>query len=200
MIVCVSFFLDNVRTAENKLGLPVIYDKRCRINFTLTSGSTEEFLSRVPLDTDDKDYLPHEGIKEFMYILLLYLDFCQKRTFNKLKKLRENQASLPIAQYRQEIINTLQTHQVVIVAGDTGCGKSTQVPRYLLEAGFKDIACTQPRRLACISLCKRVAFETLNEYGSSIGYQIRFDRSKTQHTTVLFLTEGLLLRQVNSSV
>ena len=58
-------------------------------------------------------------------------------------------------------------------------------------------ACTQPRRIACISLCKRVAFETLNEFGSDVGYQIRFEKSKTEHTKILFITEGLLLRQVN---
>lgn len=57
-------------------------------------------------------------------------------------------------------------------------------------------ACTQPRRIACISLCKRVAYETLNEYGSAVGYQIRFEKSKTQHTKIIFVTEGLLLRQV----
>jgi len=59
-------------------------------------------------------------------------------------------------------------------------------------------ACTQPRRIACVSLCKRVAFETLNEYGSEVGYQIRFEKSKTQHTRIVFITEGLLLRQVNA--
>lgn len=58
------------------------------------------------------------------------------------------------------------------------------------------IACTQPRRIACISLSKRVAYETLNEYGSEVGYQIRFERQKNLKTRILFLTEGLLLRQV----
>ena len=73
-----------------------------------------------------------------------------------------------------------------------------QVPQYLLAAGYKKIACTQPRRIACISLAKRVAFETLNEYGTHIAYQIRFERTKTQATRMLFLTEGLLLRQMSS--
>jgi hypothetical protein len=61
-------------------------------------------------------------------------------------------------------------------------------------------ACTQPHRIACISLCKRVAFETLNEYGSQVGYQIRFEKNKTQHTRTVFITEGLLLRQVKLEV
>jgi HrpA-like RNA helicase len=59
-------------------------------------------------------------------------------------------------------------------------------------------ACTQPRRIACISLSKRVAYETLNQFGTEVGYQIRFERTKTQHTKILFITEGLLLRQVGN--
>ncbi|CAF4540572.1 unnamed protein product, partial [Rotaria magnacalcarata] len=60
------------------------------------------------------------------------------------------------------------TQQVILIAGDTGCGKSTQIPRFLLEAGFDKIACTQPRRIACISLAKRVSYETLNEYDNQV--------------------------------
>lgn len=75
---------------------------------------------------------------------------------------------------------------------------SLQIPRYLLEAGYQGIACTQPRRIACVSLAKRVSYETLNEYGSEIGYQIRFEKKRTDRTNVLFLTEGLLLRQLSA--
>ena len=89
--------------------------------------------------------------------------------------------------------------QVSIVAGDTGCGKSTQLPQYLMEAGYTKIACTQPRRIACISLAKRVAHETFNNYGEDVGYQIRFETCKNAHTRILFLTEGVLLRQIQGS-
>lgn len=78
----------------------------------------------------------------------------------------------------------------MIIAGDTGCGKSTQVwsnfwshlfvyyqvPQYLLEGGYTGIACTQPRRIACTALARRVAYETLNTYGSQVAYQIRLKK------------------------
>lgn len=60
-------------------------------------------------------------------------------------------------------------------------------------------ACTQPRRLACVSLSKRVAHEMLDDYGSKVGFQIRFEKNKTSNTNILFITEGLLLRQVSYS-
>ncbi|KAG1657328.1 putative ATP-dependent RNA helicase DHX34 [Nymphon striatum] len=147
-------------------------------------------------DRESQRELPRARVLEFRYVVQLYLNFCFKQEFNKIKKLRMNQKNLPISQYKEEIVETLKHHQVILVAGDTGCGKSTQVPQYLIRSGYEKIACTQPRRIACISLCKRVAFETLNEYKSQVGYQIRFDKSKTQRTRILFLTEGLLLRQV----
>ncbi|CAL1264449.1 unnamed protein product [Larinioides sclopetarius] len=147
---------------------------------------------------DDESALSRDHLLEFAYIIQLYLNCLKKQQETKLKKLREAQENLPISKYRNEILRAVESRQVVLVAGDTGCGKSTQVPQYLLAAGYDSIACTQPRRIACISLCKRVAYETQNEYGSEIAYQIRFEKSKTSNTKILFLTEGLLLRQVSS--
>lgn len=71
--------------------------------------------------------------------MILYLDFKQKEKFNKLRKLKDMQANLPVAQYKEEIIETIKNEKVVIIAGDTGCGKSTQIPQYLYEAGFQKI-------------------------------------------------------------
>uniref|UniRef100_A0A1I8M1Q8 Uncharacterized protein n=1 Tax=Musca domestica TaxID=7370 RepID=A0A1I8M1Q8_MUSDO len=134
--------------------------------------------------------------KQLQEIILIYLDFKQKERFAKIKKLRKTQQNLPIFKYKDALKKSLDETNVLIIAGDTGCGKSTQVPQYLYEFGYKSIACTQPRRLACISLSKRVAHEMLDDYGSTVGFQIRFEKNKTQHTNILFITEGLLLRQL----
>ncbi|KAH8274879.1 hypothetical protein KR044_002300 [Drosophila immigrans] len=133
---------------------------------------------------------------QFQQLVLIYLDFKQKEKFTRIKKLRQAQRNLPIARFKQQLRSALDATRVLIVAGDTGCGKSTQVPQYLHEFGYRSIACTQPRRLACVSLSKRVAHELLDDYGSKVGFQIRFERQRTQRTHILFITEGLLLRQL----
>ncbi|KAL9885403.1 putative ATP-dependent RNA helicase DHX34 [Glossina fuscipes fuscipes] len=135
-------------------------------------------------------------IKQFQEIVLIYLDFKQKEKFSKIKKLRKTQVSLPIWKFKESFQNALEKTRVLILAGDTGCGKSTQVPQYLYEFGYRSIACTQPRRLACVSLSKRVAHEMLDDYGSKVGFQIRFEKNKNAYTNILFITEGLLLRQL----
>lgn len=169
--------------------LPRTYDARYRINLSVLGPDTRG--SRAP-----GRHLPPERVSEFRRALLHYLDFGQKQAFGRLAKLQRERAALPIAQYGHRILKTLKEHQVVVVAGDTGCGKSTQVPQYLLATGFSHVACTQPRRIACISLAKRVGFESLSQYGSQVGYQIRFESTRSAATKIVFLTVGLLLRQI----
>ncbi|XP_075463160.1 putative ATP-dependent RNA helicase DHX34 isoform X2 [Ascaphus truei] len=181
--------------------LPKEYDSRYRINVSiLLSRDLEKVVSGHHKEkgrrSRDHDDMPKEKLTEFKMAVLHYLDFTQKQSFGKLAKLRKERSSLPIFQYMERVVRVLREHQVVVVAGDTGCGKSTQVPQYLLAAGFGHIACTQPRRIACISLAKRVGFESLNQYGSKVGYQIRFESSRSPATKIVFLTEGLLLRQI----
>ncbi|KAM4696608.1 putative ATP-dependent RNA helicase DHX34 [Rhinophrynus dorsalis] len=181
--------------------LPKEYDSRYRINASIIlSKDLEKAFHGHKRDKEsrcrDSNEVPREKLEEFKMAVLHYLDFTQKQSFGKLAKLRKERSSLPIFQYREKLVQMVREHQVVVVAGDTGCGKSTQVPQYLLAAGFGHIACTQPRRIACISLAKRVGFESLNQYGSKVGYQIRFESSRSPATKIVFLTEGLLLRQI----
>ena len=131
----------------------------------------------------------------------------------KLQRLREG---LPIAAFREDIVEAVKAFPVVLLAGDTGCGKSTQVPQYLLEAGLGPVVCTQPRRISAIGLARRVAYEWENSEvqppppaaapsvapprprrsGSDVGYAVRFDRSMRADSSLVFMTEGLLLRMM----
>ncbi|XP_041920031.1 probable ATP-dependent RNA helicase DHX34 [Alosa sapidissima] len=179
------------------LGLPKEYDARYRISTSVYTKDVEEKLESCGHRQRQTASGPgKQEITDCRLALLHFLDFTQRQSFNKLAKLRQEQRNLPIFHYRDRIVELVKANSVVVVAGDTGCGKSTQVPQYLLASGFNNIACTQPRRIACISLAKRVSFESLNQYGSKVGYQIRFETTRTLATKLLFLTEGLLLRQI----
>jgi HrpA-like RNA helicase len=145
-------------------------------------------------------FLPAESEEEhqLQQALLLFQQFKEKKQKALKVKIDAQRQLLPVHQFRQQIIDTVRNHRVTIIAADTGAGKSTQVPQYLMEAGFQKIICTQPRRIACISLAKRVAYETASVYGSEVAYQIRFEATQTLLTRILFLTEGVLLRQFAS--
>ena len=89
-------------------------------------------------------------------------------------------------------------HQVLIVVGDTGSGKTTQMTQYLAEEGFTDrgrIGCTQPRRVAAMSVAKRVAEEVGCRLGQEVGYTIRFEDCTSPETKIKYMTDGMLLRE-----
>ncbi|MDF1658191.1 MAG: DEAD/DEAH box helicase, partial [Verrucomicrobiales bacterium] len=107
---------------------------------------------------------------------------------------------LPVSRRREDIREAMAKHQVVIVSGDTGSGKTTQLPKIALEMGRglegRRIGCTQPRRIAATSVAKRVADELQVTLGKEVGYQIRFeDRTDKKTTAVKFMTDGVLLAE-----
>jgi ATP-dependent helicase HrpA len=102
---------------------------------------------------------------------------------------------LPIAAHAAAITRALREHPVVIVCGDTGSGKTTQLPRIALALGRERIGCTQPRRLATLAMARRVAEEFGQEPGALIGYQHRFDKRLSPETRIKFMTDGILLAE-----
>ncbi|KAI9666491.1 MAG: putative ATP-dependent RNA helicase dhr2 [Bathelium mastoideum] len=111
--------------------------------------------------------------------------------------------NLPIWNHQESIREALSTKNVLILAGETGSGKSTQVPQFLLDAPWCDgqIAITQPRRVAAITLARRVAAEMGSTVGSSspaskVGYSVRFDNSTSPAMRIKYLTEGMLLQEL----
>src|SRR5690349_20196110 len=106
--------------------------------------------------------------------------------------------SLPISARADEIVELIRKHQVVVIAGETGSGKTTQLPKLCLAAGRGEagmIGCTQPRRLAARSVARRVAEELGTPLGEQVGFQVRFTDQVSERTLVKFMTDGILLAE-----
>ncbi|GJW53731.1 probable pre-mRNA-splicing factor ATP-dependent RNA helicase DEAH5 [Tanacetum coccineum] len=113
--------------------------------------------------------------------------------------LQEQRQSLPIYKLKKELVQAVNENQVLVVIGETGSGKTTQVPLYLAEAGYTTrgkIGCTQPRRVAAMSVAKRVAEEFGCRLGEEVGYSIRFEDRTGPGTVIKYMTDGMLLREI----
>lgn len=118
----------------------------------------------------------------------------------------KTRSKLPAASQKTELVSAVTSHQVVMIAGQTGCGKSTQVPQYILEdaiargqGGCCNIICTQPRRISAVGLATRVAQERGERVGDTVGYSVRLDSKQSAvKTRLLFCTTGILLRRLLS--
>jgi len=110
----------------------------------------------------------------------------------------EQRASLPIAALKGELIQAIHDNQVLVVIGETGSGKTTQMTQYAAEAGYTArgiVGCTQPRRVAAMSVAKRVAEEFGCRLGQEVGYTIRFEDCTSPETVIKYMTDGMLLRE-----
>jgi pre-mRNA-splicing factor ATP-dependent RNA helicase DHX15/PRP43 len=118
---------------------------------------------------------------------------------NRYYDILKKREALPVYEFKQELLLKVQQHQAIIVEGETGSGKTTQIPQFLLpmlaQPGKKCIACTQPRRVAAMSIAKRVSEEMDVELGDQVGYTIRFEDVSNPNTILRFMTDGMLLRE-----
>ncbi|WWC95470.1 hypothetical protein V866_002334 [Kwoniella sp. B9012] len=118
--------------------------------------------------------------------------------FAKTRTLREQREYLPAFAVREELMGMIRDHQVLIVIGETGSGKTTQLGQFLYEDGYCAngmIGCTQPRRVAAMSVAKRVSEEMECNLGETVGYAIRFEDCTSKDTKIKFMTDGVLLRE-----
>ncbi|WCJ18473.1 RNA helicase family protein [Euphorbia peplus] len=131
----------------------------------------------------------------------------KKKKMQKYKEMLKTRAALPITGLKDDILQSMKDNNFLVVCGETGSGKTTQVPQYILDdmiesgcGGQCNIICTQPRRIAAISVAERVAEERCEpspgSNGSLVGYQVRLDSARNEKTKLLFCTTGILLRKL----
>ncbi|XP_034309636.2 ATP-dependent RNA helicase DHX8 [Magallana gigas] len=124
----------------------------------------------------------------------------QKASYGRKEKksLLEQRQGLPIYKLKDELVKAVTDNQILIVIGETGSGKTTQITQYLAEAGYTTtgkIGCTQPRRVAAMSVAKRVSEEFGCRLGQEVGYTIRFEDCTSPETKIKYMTDGMMLRE-----
>jgi len=122
----------------------------------------------------------------------------ESRPLSHREKMLEGRKKLPIYPYREELLAAIKDHQVLIVVAETGSGKTTQIAQFVHEAGYTElgkVGCTQPRRVAAMSVAARVASEMDVRVGHEVGYSIRFENCTSKHTVIQYMTDGMLLRE-----
>ena len=119
--------------------------------------------------------------------------------FGKNLTLKQQRQFLPIFTVKDELLRIISENNIVVVVGETGSGKTTQLTQYLYEAGYANsdqrIGCTQPRRVAAMSVANRVAQEFGSVLGEEVGYAIRFENCTSEKTKIKYMTDGILLRE-----
>ena len=128
---------------------------------------------------------------------------------SRTAEVRECREGLPILGAEHDIVDAINTNPITVICGETGCGKTTQVPQFLFEAGYGDKGCdahpgvvavTQPRRVAVTSTATRVAHELNLPLGGEVGYQVRYDKKVGADPRIKFMTDGILLREIQADL
>ncbi|XP_034019242.1 putative ATP-dependent RNA helicase DHX57 isoform X2 [Thalassophryne amazonica] len=134
-------------------------------------------------------------------------EFKKKWSSKCFRSMLDQRNKLPAWEEKDRILDLLDQYQVLVVSGMTGCGKTTQIPQFILDSSLSgpaaqvaNIICTQPRRISAISVAQRVAQERAERLGNSVGYQIRLETVRSPSTRLLYCTTGVLLRRLEGEV
>ncbi|XP_063158048.1 putative ATP-dependent RNA helicase DHX57 isoform X1 [Candoia aspera] len=152
-----------------------------------------------------KSSIPSESIiKENLKICK---QFNIKKSSRRYQAMLRERQKLPVWEKKKNILRLLNEYQVLVVSGMTGCGKTTQIPQFILDSSLEgpsnkvaNIICTQPRRVAAISVAERVAKERTERVGVTVGYQIRLESVMSSSTRLLYCTTGVLLRRLEGDM
>ncbi|KAI0534078.1 ATP dependent RNA helicase [Xylaria digitata] len=164
---------------------------------------------RASKDSSDDSGIDRSGPNAFgpEYYQKIWFD---KASTPRFQAMLQSRMQLPMWQFRQQVLETVEREQVVIVCGETGCGKSTQIPSFLLEHQLSlgrpcKIYCTEPRRISAISLARRVSEELgegrgdLGTARSLVGYSIRLESNASKETRLIYATTGIVMRMLEGS-
>ncbi|KAI8802682.1 P-loop containing nucleoside triphosphate hydrolase protein [Cladochytrium replicatum] len=153
----------------------------------------------------DRQLRSFEGVANTPESIRVLDEFNRKKQTKEYQYMLEGRKKLPSYNFREEIISALESNQVLIVCGETGCGKSTQTGQFILDHLIEtgrgeqaNIICTQPRRISAMALAERVAAERCEKVGASIGYAIRGETVRSKNTRLMFCTTGILLRMIQT--
>ena len=170
----------------------------------------EKILKQLPDCVMRRDFF---GLRQQLFLgkrypdrlpnILKKVDHAQAKFKARLKTKPEAKLAegLPVSVHVDTIVKTIQDHQIIVVAGETGSGKTTQLPKMCLLAGLGEkglIACTQPRRIAARSMAERVSEELNTQLGQQVGYQVRFDDKYSANGWIKFMTDGILLAETQN--
>lgn len=167
-------------------------------NFSTTSIQTAK---QSPQESDKATGIS-DNAKKALNIELKERQERQKES-DRVKAMCLFREKLPAHKMKSEFLKAVAENQVLVVSGETGCGKTTQLPQFILEEEISslrgsecNIICTQPRRISAISVAARIANERGENLGQSVGYQIRLESNRSEQTRLLFCTTGVLLRKL----
>lgn len=176
----------NILSKPEKIQKSMIYDR-----FFLSKFYKEKELANAEVTDSNRVYWEERLTKSI------------KIAENRAARIPEihYEKNLPVAAKKDEILKLIQENQVVVIAGETGSGKTTQIPKICLDAGqgvFGRIGCTQPRRLAARSVAERIAQELDSSLGDLVGYQVRFLEQVKEHSLIKVMTDGILLAEIQN--